>query len=247
MSVLKNVFARIWAVWGIIIFAILMLMVFPFFLVCMLWKEPKRSHISYRIFRIWMNIYLPFIGVFIKIKGKENFEKGKNYIVLCNHNSFMDVPVSSPYVVGANKTIAKIEMSRIPIFGMIYKLGSVLVDRKDKDSRVKSYILMKDVLAMGLHMIIYPEGTRNKTGKPMKEFHDGAFKLAVDTLKPILPAVLFGTARILPNNKSFYLLPGKVEFHFLPAINVKPGDNADSLKQQAFDLMWEEYAGESSQ
>jgi 1-acyl-sn-glycerol-3-phosphate acyltransferase len=236
MDFIKNIFARIWALWGIIAFVVLMLVFFPLFAFCFLWKDPTRSRRAYPIFRVWMGCYLPLIGVWIKIEGKENFAPGQPYIILCNHNSLMDVPVSSPQIPGPNKTIAKIEMARIPIFGVIYRIGSVLVDRKDKDSRRKSFVEMRAVLDMGLHMCIYPEGTRNKTGQPLKEFHDGAFKLAVDAQVPVLPAVLFGTAHILPNNKSFYLLPGVIRFHFLPPM--APGQDVEVLKQRTFEVMW---------
>jgi len=242
MELLKNIFARIWAVWAILVFIITMLIFFPFFLCCFFWKEPARGRMSHPIFRIWMSIYLPLIGIWLKVKGTENFAKGKNYIVLCNHNSLMDVPVTTPWIPTANKTIAKIEMSKIPMFGMLYRLGSILVDRKDKDSRRKSFTLMKEVLDMGLHMCIYPEGTRNKTGEPLKEFHDGAFKLAIDTRKPIMPALLFGTARILPNNKSFYLLPGIIRFHFLPPVEITADATAETLKERSFKMMWDYYA-----
>ena len=234
------IFARVWALWSAVWFVITMFIFLIPFYCCFLFKEPKRSRFSYPVFRLWMQVYLPLIGVFVKIKGKENFKEGKNYIVVCNHNTLMDVPVSCTKIPGPNKTIAKIEMSRVPIFGTLYKLGSVLVDRKDKDSRRNSFIQMKAVLDMGLHMCIYPEGTRNKTNEPLKEFHTGAFKLAVDTNKEILPAVLFGTNKVFPNNKTFYLLPGIIEFHFLPAIT--PGDNVETLKQNVFDLMWKHYA-----
>ena len=204
MKIFKNIFGAVWAVWGIILFiTTLFIFIIPF-CICFLWDEPRRSKISYPLFRLWMNIYLPLVGVFIKISGKENFKKDKNYIVISNHNSLMDVPVLSPYIPGPNKTIAKIEMSRIPVFGTVYKLGSILVDRKNKDSRVKSYVQMKQVLASGIHMCIYPEGTRNKTNQLLKEFHDGAFRLAVDTQYEIIPAILIGTKKILPNNKTFY-------------------------------------------
>ena len=64
----------------------------------------------------------------------------------------MDVPLSSPGIPGANKTIAKAGMAKIPLFGLIYKSGSVLVDRKNEQSRKASYSKMKEVLALGLHM-----------------------------------------------------------------------------------------------
>jgi 1-acyl-sn-glycerol-3-phosphate acyltransferase len=46
---------------------------------------------------------------------------------------------------------------------MMYRTGSILVDRKSETSRRDSFAKMKEALDMGLHMCIYPEGTRNKT------------------------------------------------------------------------------------
>ncbi len=151
-----------------------------------------------------MRIFFAATDVGLKIVGKNNFKSGEKYVVACNHNSFMDVPVATPFIPGANKTIAKAEMAKIPVFGLIYKRGSVLVDRKDKNSRSESFMKMKNVLNLGMHMCIYPEGTRNKTELPLTPFHDGAFKLAIETGTAILPALLFNTKKILPPGKSFY-------------------------------------------
>jgi 1-acyl-sn-glycerol-3-phosphate acyltransferase len=237
MNFLKNIFARIWALWAAIWFFITLLLFFIPFCCCFLWQEPKRSNISYWLYWSWMKLYLPFVGVFIRIKGKEHFKTGSNYIVVCNHNTLMDIPVSTTRIPGPNKTIGKIEFSRVPLFGLPYKVGSVLVNRKNKNSRLQSYMQMKAVLENGIHMCIYPEGTRNKTTHPLKEFQNGAFKLAVDTNKEIMPAVLFNTNNILSNNKAFYFLPGRIEFHFLPPM--PPGTNAEVLKQKVFSLMWD--------
>jgi 1-acyl-sn-glycerol-3-phosphate acyltransferase len=239
MKILKNIFGAIWSIWAMVLFIATLFIFFIPLLICFLWDEPNRGKIAYSIFRIWMDIYLPLVGVFIKITGKENFKKGENYIVISNHNSLMDVPVLSPYIPGPNKTIAKMEMAKIPVFGAVYKLGSVLVDRKDKNSRIKSYIQMKEVLAKGFHMCIYPEGTRNKTEAPLKEFHDGAFRLAVDTQYKIIPTVLTGTKYILPGNKSFYFMPGIIKCHFMPPL--PPGNNMEELKTKAFEMMWQYY------
>jgi 1-acyl-sn-glycerol-3-phosphate acyltransferase len=152
----------------------------------------------------------------------------------------MDVPLSSPGIPGANKTIAKAGMAKIPLFGLIYKSGSVLVDRKSEQSRKASYTKMKEVLQMGLHMCLYPEGTRNKTNEPLQRFHDGAFKLAVETQKQIIPAVIFYTNIVLPRNKTFYFWPHKVEMHFLEAIPVKDR-MAEDIKQEAFEKIRDYY------
>ena len=54
---------------------------------------------------------------------------------------------------------------------------------------------MKDVLKKGMHMCIYPEGTRNRSNEPLKKFYDGAFKLAVDTGTSIIPSLIFNTRK----------------------------------------------------
>ena len=173
--------------------------------------------------------------------GLDNFKKGENYIVTCNHNSFMDVPLSTPFIPGPNKTIAKAEMAKTPLFGLAYKRGSILVDRNDKNSRQNSFKKMKEVLNMGMHMCVYPEGTRNKTNLPLKEFYDGAFKLAVDTGTSILPALMFNTKKVLPSNKVFFFWPSKMELHFLHPVSVKQSDNFVHVKEKVFKLMTEYY------
>ncbi len=95
-----------------------------------LMKEPGRTHWVIKFCRYWMAVFFPLAGVRLRIYGRENFINGENYIVVCNHNSMMDVPISSPGIPGANKTIAKIELSRIPLFGIIYKRGSILIEKK---------------------------------------------------------------------------------------------------------------------
>lgn len=234
---MKNFLAKIFAVWALIIFVATLLPVALLMWIIGLMDEPKRTEIFRIVSQIWMRIFFLFTGCGLKIKGKKNFVCGEKYIVTCNHNSFMDVPVTTPFIPGANKTIAKAEMAKIPLFGLIYKRGSVLVDRKDKNSRRDSFIRMKNVLNLGMHMCIYPEGTRNKTDLPLTPFHDGAFKLAVETGTAIIPALLFNTKKILPPGKSFYFWPARMEIHFLPAIPVHTGDNYETLKENVYQLM----------
>ena len=123
----------LWAVWVIILFIVTMLLFFiPFLLFSYFRKDPQRATNFVRLSRIWMRVFLTLAGCPLRVKGREHFQKGETYIVLCNHNALLDVPVSTPFIPGGNKTIAKVEMARIPLFGMMYRTGSVLVDRKDE-------------------------------------------------------------------------------------------------------------------
>ena len=243
MQMIRNILGRIFAAWAMLTFiATMLIILLPTWIMGLL-PEPKRTRAFIQLSRIWMAVWLPLAGIRLVIKGREKFVKGENYVVVCNHNSFMDVPVTSPGIPGANKTIAKIEMAKIPLFGLIYRRGSVLVDRKSEESRLKSYAYMKRVLDMGLHMCIYPEGTRNKTTNPLKEFKDGAFRLAVESQKPVIPAVLFNTKKVLPQQKAFYFWPSKIEMHFLDPVETKGLQMSEvkQLKETIFQTMWDYY------
>lgn len=241
-SPLWSILGPLWAVWVILVFIVTMFLFLPFFLLFSYFRpDPQKTNAFVSMARVWMGVFLPLAGCPLRIRGREKFGKGQTYIVVCNHNALLDVPVSTPGIPGGNKTIAKIEMARIPLFGMMYRTGSVLVDRKDESSRRESFIKMKEALDMGLHMCMYPEGTRNKTGLPLKSFHDGAFRLSLNTGKAILPAIIFNTRKVMPPGKTFYFRPCRLYMHFLDPISPQPGEDVESLKQRVFKVMWDHY------
>ncbi len=212
-----SILGRIWALWGLITFLLTFLIIFLPSMLSHLMEEVKGQKYFIAVSKIWMEVWLFLIGCPVKVTGSENFKPGKAYIVVYNHNALLDVPLSAPFVPGANKTIAKASFAKIPIFGSFYSRGSVLVDRQNEKSRSKSFDAMKKVLAKGMHICIYPEGTRNRTTAPIKPFYDGAFKLAAVTKNDIIPCVITGTKKAMPINKKFFLLPVKLKMQFLPA------------------------------
>ncbi|MFN2440150.1 MAG: lysophospholipid acyltransferase family protein, partial [Chitinophagaceae bacterium] len=140
---MKKLTGKIFAIWALLVFIFTMLLALIPIIIIGLWPEPKRSHLFHPITVIWMKIFFTLTGVTRVFKGEKNIKKNETYIIVCNHRSFLDPPLSTPAIPYANKTIAKIEMAKIPLFGLIYKRGSVLVDRKSEDSRKQSYTKMK--------------------------------------------------------------------------------------------------------
>jgi 1-acyl-sn-glycerol-3-phosphate acyltransferase len=233
-----EIFARIWALWALIIFVATLLVVFIPILLTFLIPEPKGVKTFKAISKVWMDIFLFLIGCPVKLIGKENYNPALNYVVTSNHNSLMDVPVMTPYFPGPNKTIAKKSFAKVPIFGWVYTRGSVLVDRSSDFSRKKSFDDMKKVLLQeNLNMALYPEGTRNRTGKPLKSFYDGAFKLAADCERDIIPVIMVNTANALPPGKIFFLLPYRLQIHLLPPVS-HVGKTAKEIKEEVFQTMW---------
>ncbi len=240
MNILKNIFGRIWALWGLITFLITFLIIFLPSMLSNLMPDPKGQKYFIAVSKLWMNVWLFLVGCPVKVTGKENFKSGVSYIVVFNHNALLDVPLSAPYVPGANKTIAKASFAKVPLFGQFYKKGSVLVDRKNERSRSKSFDVMKKVLANGMHMCIYPEGARNRSGEPINTFYDGAFRLALAAKTDIIPCVIIGTKKAMPINKKFFLLPIPLKMHFLEAVSAADTTVAH-LKERVFNAMVKDY------
>src|SRR5687767_14663410 len=154
MNILKEIFGRIWALWGMASFIVTFLLIFIPSMCTYLMPGKKGQHIFIIISRIWMRIWLFLIACPLRVRGWEHFKNGETYIVTCNHNSLMDIPLSCPFIPGANKTIAKKSFTKIPLFGWFYRKGSVLVDRKRDESRRRSFIQMKQTLEQHMHMSI---------------------------------------------------------------------------------------------
>lgn len=239
MKLIQNILGKIFAVYAALMFVATMLVILIPVWIIVLLPEPQRAKALHPVFRLWMGVYMLLIFCPVIRKGKNKFKKGENYVVILNHNSFMDVPVSSPWIPGPNKTLAKMEMSRIPLFGAIYKAGSILVDRKSDQSRRGSFGKMQETLEQGIHLCLYPEGTRNKGGQPMQQFFDGAFRTAVKAQKPIMPGVLFNTAKVLPPTKKFWVRPHPIQIHFLDPVPTAglTADDVPALKERLFTIM----------
>ncbi|CAN5805975.1 lysophospholipid acyltransferase family protein [soil metagenome] len=238
-TISKLILGRFLAFWALIIFvATLFIIVIPILLTFLI-PEPGGVKTFKAISKAWMTVFLYGIGCSIKVVGKKNYDPSKNYVVTSNHSSLMDVPLLTPFFPGPNKTIAKKSFSKVPLFGWVYSRGSVLVDRTSDRSRKKSYDDMKHVLLKeNLNMVLYPEGTRNRTGLPLKSFYDGAFKLAADSQKDIIPVVMYNTAKALPPSLSFFVWPCPLEMHLLPPVSVS-GKTGAELKEIVFIQMWE--------
>jgi 1-acyl-sn-glycerol-3-phosphate acyltransferase len=236
MKFIKSILARLGSIWALLVFASTMFIYMWFYLFCLVLPEPKKTRWHRKMSQVWMGTFMMLSGIRFTVRGKHVFNGLENAVVVCNHNSMLDIPISFPFLPRANKTIAKKSLSYVPIFGWIYSLGTVLVDRKDSKSRQASFDQMKYVLNHGLDMLIYPEGTRNKTNEPLKSFYDGAFKLSIETKKPIVPVILLNTKKMLPAKPAMYFKPGKIEMHILPAVYPN-GHSIDSLKKTIYDIM----------
>ncbi|MFT4061172.1 MAG: lysophospholipid acyltransferase family protein [Edaphocola sp.] len=240
MNLIKKVAGHVYFFTGILMFFVTMLPIaFVPCLISLLIKEPYRARIVHPACRIWMGIFMPLMGCPVSRKGKKHFKKDANYVVVVNHSSLVDIPVSTPWIPGPNKTLAKVEFAKMPFFGVIYRAGSILVNRDDEASRKESFTKMQQTLKQGINLCLYPEGTRNKTAQPLIPFYDGAFVVAIRAQKPIVPAVILGTKPILPGKPKFWARPHAIQYHFLEPIETTGMTlgQRDELKDKVYNIM----------
>ena len=137
------------------------------------------------------------------------------------------------------RPLGKAEMAKVPVFGYIYKNAIVTVDRTNAERRAKSVRQLKAVLRKGISIFIFPEGTFNLTHQPLKEFYDGAFRIAIETQTPIRPVLFMDAYNRLHYDSIFSLNPGRSRSVFLDPIPVNGYTLHDvqKLKQEVYEIM----------
>lgn len=135
--------------------------------------------------------------------------------------------------------LGKEEIKKIPVFGFIYSRGAVMVDRGNTERRAKSVRILKSLLKHHISVGIFPEGTFNETGKPLKSFYDGAFRIAIETQTPVKPILFLDNYSLLSPRHLLGLKHGRSRAVFLEEI---PPDgfslkDISGYKRKVFEIM----------
>lgn len=177
-------------------------------------------------------------GWSISMNGADRSKIAEPTIVVANHQSFLDLPLA--YLLPwSMKWVAKRGLFRIPIFGwIIYMTGHIGIDRSSMRSAKKIDGLVEPIQA-GIPAMIFPEGTRSRTGEVGK-FQNGAFKLATKYNFKILPIVLKGGDEAMPPGSWRVKPMQKFKISVLDPLDVHQFDSVTELKDTAFTLIQNE-------
>lgn len=177
----------------------------------------------------------------IKTKNAHLINGDIPHIYVGNHGSYLDAIAVCIGIPQYFSPLGKVEMTKIPIFGLIYKRIVVLIDRSSKESREESVNALKTDISNGQSILIFPEGTMNKTDKPLSEFYDGAFRIAIETQTPLMPFIMINNRELLPRVNPLKARPGLLTTVFITPVDVKGLTQNDlpMLKQKVYDLMEE--------
>ena len=158
-------------------------------------------------------------GVELVVTGEENIPKDRNFVLIGNHQSMVDILVILHTIKRPIGFVAKAELKKVPVLrDWMEALGCVFMNRSDLRESMKALLEGIKMVKEGYSLCIFPEGTR--TDGKMLEFKGGSFKLATKSGAPILPITIDGTNRILEDN-GMWIEKAEVRLTYHPIIETK--------------------------
>ena len=172
-----------------------------------------RIDLLYRLATRTAFLGVKLAGIQVRVVGRERLDPQRTYIYMCNHVSALDPPIVVPLIPRRTSVLVKKELFRIPILARAMRLGSlVAVDRANREAAIASMRAASQVVAGGVNMTIFPEGTRSSDGR-LLPFKKGPFYLALETGVPVVPMTIVGTQELMPKG-SLRIRPGTVAVYF---------------------------------
>lgn len=239
MKILLKPLQWIYSVYALATFVALMFAVVPFVLAALFFGKIKGGNFIYKVVKVWGYVWYFLMGFRSKNIYEVPHDSSRQYIFVANHSSYMDIP---PIFVAFNqpvRVLAKYELSKVPVFGIIYQSAAIMVDRSNARKRAQSIQEMKDYLQKHISVFIFPEGTFNETGAPLKDFYDGAFRIAIETETPLKPALFIDSVDRLHYKSIFTFTPGWCRVVFMEEVSVAglTMEDLPALKQKVHNQM----------
>ncbi len=227
-------------IYASILFLAFVLIVFPIALLTFFLPKKTRGNFIYLISRVFIDIIFILLGIWHKNIFETKHDYNKPVIFVFNHISYLDAIVILKAIRKQHfRGLGKFEIGKIPLFGFIYSSAVIMVNRKDPADRARSVSDLKQAIKDNISIILAPEGTFNETSKPLINFYDGAFRIAIETKTSIKPLLFLDTYDRLHYSKALSLTPGKSRVVYLEEISVEGFEIEDLpvLKQKVYDSM----------
>jgi 1-acyl-sn-glycerol-3-phosphate acyltransferase len=200
---------------ALVLFATWIILGLPGALIAIPWTLLTRDiSFLYRFALGVVRISLRLAGIRVSVEGRAALHSTQPSIFLCNHVSNLDPPVVIPLLPGRVAVFIKRSLLKIPILGYGMRLANFIpVDRDGRvESAVESVQAAAQVLASGVHIVSFVEGTRSRDGR-LQPFKKGPFYLAMETGSPVVPVSIHGTESMMKKG-SIKITPGTAHVIF---------------------------------
>ncbi len=238
-AIVIKTFRFLYSLYAMLLFVVLLLILLPAFFIASLFGKIRGGNAIYAICGFWADCWLLLLGIRVPVSHQAVGSEKRPCIFVANHISYLDIPMIVKVIREPVRILGKEEMAKVPIFGFVYRNAVVQVGRSNPHKRARSVQVLKRVLAKGISIFIFPEGTFNQTGQPLKSFYDGAFRIALETRTPIQPILFPDTVKRLHYNSVFSFNPGICRAVYLPMIDIESYGEKElgRLRQDVFAQM----------
>ena len=236
---MSRFFKALYSIYAAITFIAVMLLIFPFAIISSFFGRIRGGNMVYRLCMLWADLWFPMIGIWYKRIYEAPHDKSKQYIFVTNHISYLDAAIIPKAYRQPVRPLGKVEMSKVPVFGFIYRNVIVTVDRSSPENMANSVRVLKSIISKGISVLVFPEGTFNMGTTPLKDFYDGAFRVAIETQTPVKPVLFLDAYTRMPYESLFLMTPGKSRILYLDEIPVNGYtiENVRELKEKVYAVM----------
>ncbi|MBP6589783.1 MAG: 1-acyl-sn-glycerol-3-phosphate acyltransferase [Chitinophagaceae bacterium] len=229
----------LYSIYAFLSFVAVMLLIFPFALIATFFGKIRGGNMVFWLCMRWADIWFFLIFIWHRKIYEAPHDKQRPYIFVSNHISYIDAAIIPKALRQPARPLGKAEMSKVPIFGLIYRNAIVTVDRSSVSNRAKSIRILKSLINKGISVMVFPEGTFNMGTTPLKDFYDGAFRVAIETQTPVKPVLFLDAYRRMPYESLFHMSPGISRILYLEEVQVAGYTLSDlpKLKAEVYSLM----------
>ena len=233
-----KLFQKLYLYWFLMLVIVVFLLLYPFTFLFLL--HPKTYFLAHYTNKVWG--FLSYSLSLIPWWTTKEVRLPTTAVYCANHFSYLDIPTSFLSVPGYFSIIGKASITKMPLFGYMFKKLYISVDRGHSRNRYQAYTDGVKMVESGRSIVVYPEGGIHSVVPEMARFKDGAFKIAIETNAPVVPMTIYNTWIMLRDEKKKFLKwrPSKVKFHTPIETKSLSLDDLDTLKQQVFDVIQNE-------
>ena len=185
----------------------------------------------------WSRAWCALTFVRVKVKNRELIDHHTSYVFVANHQSAYDIFGIYGFLNHNFRWMMKKSLEKVPFVGMACKAaGHIMVDNSTPTGVKHTMDDAQKKLSGGMSLVIFPEGSRSRTGK-MQPFKRGAFKLATQFNLPIVPITIDGAYNVMPRT-TYNIKPGRITITLHEPIHpTEEGHELESVMAKSYEAI----------
>jgi 1-acyl-sn-glycerol-3-phosphate acyltransferase len=207
-----------------------LLLIFPGIPAILFEWATRRLKVVYPVAVFGAGVWLRLIGVKVNVRGEENLEPDRAYVLISNHRSYLDPPALLTCLKRRLGFIGKKELLRVPVLGQGMRyVNAIAIDRSNRTRAIQTMQVASERLRSGISYIVFAEGTRAREGQ-LLPFKKGGFYMAIEAQAAIAPIAIRNTDKLMGKGKG-EARPGTMEIIILPPVETVGLSTDEDLEQ----------------